>query len=99
MGKRAKPGDVAEVHGPAGRLIYLQYLGAHPKYGDSILVAVRMHETRPEIRVELFRDGYVTFYPFRAALSQGLAQISGISHPPKFRSDCVGLEPCTVDRS
>jgi hypothetical protein len=77
MGKGAKPGDVAEVQGPAGRLIYLQYLGAHPEYGDSILVAVRMHDTRPEISVELFRDGYVTFYPFRAALSHGLAQIVG----------------------
>jgi len=27
MGKRAKPGDVAEVQAPAGRLINLQYWG------------------------------------------------------------------------
>jgi hypothetical protein len=77
MAKRAKPGDVAEVQGLAGRLIYLQYLGVHPKYGDTIVVAVRVRDTRPEVTAELFKDGYVTFYPFRLALGQGLAEIVG----------------------
>ena len=77
MPKRARPGDVAEVQS-SGRRIYLHYLGKHPRLGDSVVVDSTMHVARPEmITAELFRDGYVTFYPLRAAVSQGLAEIVG----------------------
>jgi hypothetical protein len=76
MRGRPKSGDVVEIQGPEG-LLYLGYLGTHREYGDAVMVSPAVHAVRPTIGGDLFRDGYVAFYPLRAAVSCGLALIVG----------------------
>jgi hypothetical protein len=76
MAKRVKPGDVLELNAPDG-WIYVHYLGRHPVYGDAMTVCPTVNSTRAKADQDLFRDGYVTFYPVAAAVRQGLAAIIG----------------------
>jgi hypothetical protein len=76
MAKRLRPGDVLEVRLPEG-LGYLLCVGTHPEYGDAITVSPAVVSQRPSVTVDLFEEGYVTFYPARAALSQGLVMVVG----------------------
>ena len=72
--RRPKVGDVLEVRFTE-RCAYLYYLGRHPEYGDAIRVldcAALASEERLE---DLVSEGYVTFYPVLAAVSQGLAAV------------------------
>jgi hypothetical protein len=76
MAKRPKPGDVLELATPDG-LIYLHYLGKHPEYGDGVAVSPTRQARRVTPSPDLFRAGYVTFYPVLAAVSQGLVTVIG----------------------
>lgn len=76
MPKRLKIGDVLEI-GAASGLVYVQYLGKHPEYGDAIAVCSMEHSRRPVVAPDLFRNGYVIFYPANAAVSQNLARVVG----------------------
>lgn len=76
MARRAKVGDVLEVVVPEGN-IYLHYLGAHPEYGDGVEVCPTKFPGSAPITESLFREGFVVFYPVRAAVGQGLAKVVG----------------------
>jgi hypothetical protein len=76
MAKRARPGDVLEVQLQNGNG-YLQYLGAHPEYGDAIAVCPAILPRRPVVTTSLFDESYVTFYPARTAVAQGLVAVLG----------------------
>lgn len=56
---------------------YVLYMGTHPEYGDAIAVAPVVVSHRPSVSQEFFDEGYVTFYPARAALAQGLVTVVG----------------------
>jgi len=76
MAKRAKAGDVLELVTRDGR-IYVHYLGKHVEYGEGIAVCPTKHTERARVGPELFRTGYVTFYPVSAALARGFAEVIG----------------------
>jgi len=76
MAKCAKPGDVVELSGPDA-VVYLQYLGKHSEYGDAVMVSPIKRASLIEIDGELFRNGYVAFFPVVAAVSKGLASVVG----------------------
>ena len=88
MTKRAKAGDVLELVTRNG-LIYVHYLGKHAEYGDGIAVCPTKYAERPRVGPELFRSGYVTFYPANAAVARGLADVVGhlpsAGLPKRFR--------------
>jgi len=74
--KRARPGDVIEVVTPSG-LAYVQYVGKHPKYGDAIRVLPGFFQEQPrDWSALLAQEGYVTFYPLNAAVSQELVTVA-----------------------
>jgi hypothetical protein len=78
--KRIKPGDVLEV--PVGdRLVYAQFLGRHPQYGDGILLSATALDVRPTLTADLFDTGYVTFYPASVAVARGFAEVVGTLPP------------------
>jgi len=77
MARRAKPGDVLEVTTPDGAAVYLHYLGKHQDYGDGVAVCPTKQAAHVEVSGELFRGGYVTFFPVVAAVTQGLASVVG----------------------
>jgi hypothetical protein len=76
MATRAKAGDVLEWVTRDGR-IYLYYVGKHVEYGDGIAVCPTKYTDRARVAPELFRSGYVTFYPASAAVAQGFAEVIG----------------------
>ena len=76
MAKRAKPGDILQVTTPDG-LIYAHYLGRHPEYGDAIAVCPTKQTAAVPVSAELFRGGYVIFYPAVMSASRGLAAVVG----------------------
>ena len=62
---------------------YVLYMGTHPEYGDAIAVAPVVVSHRPSVSQEFFDEGYVTFYPARAAVVQGLLTVVGsLTAPP-----------------
>ena len=66
-----------EVATSDGAAVYLHYLGKHPDYGDAVTVCPAKKAPNNEVTAELFRGGYVTFFPATAAVSQGLASVRG----------------------
>ncbi len=82
-----KPGDVLELNAPDG-VIYAQYLGMHPVYGDAIAVCPVKHTNPVSVDPALFRAGYVTFYPATVAVARGLATV--VAHLPS-PGLCVAL--------
>jgi hypothetical protein len=65
-----------EVVTPRG-LAYLQYVGKHPKYGDAIRVLPGFFQEQPqEWNALLSQEGYFTFYPVSAAVSQEVVRIA-----------------------
>jgi hypothetical protein len=73
--KRARQGDIIEVKTSRG-LAYAQYCAKHPKYGDAIRVLPGFFHARPkDWRALLSQEGYFTFYPVGAAVSQGLVEL------------------------
>ena len=76
MPKPPKPGDVLALTATEGT-IYVHYLGAHADYGDGIAVCPRAFVAPVPITDSLFDDGYVVFYPIRAAIAAGLAKTVG----------------------
>jgi hypothetical protein len=81
VAKRVKAGDVLEL-ARRDSTAYVQYLGRHSDYGDVILVCPRLQRRRPTMNADLFRDGFVVFYPVSAAVAQGLAQVIGAMPSP-----------------
>jgi hypothetical protein len=80
--KRLTIGDVLAVQA-GDRLAYVQYIGSHPEYGDAILVSPMLHERAVPVTSDLFADGYVTFYPAKAAANQRLVElIDNLPSPP-----------------
>jgi len=78
--KRVRLGDLLEVVTPRG-LAYVQYAGKHPEYGYAIRVLPGFFQTRPQDWTTLAsQQGYFTFYPVSAAVSQGLIAIAA-HHP------------------
>ncbi len=74
--KRARSGDIIEVRTPRG-LAYVQHAGKHPKYGDAIRVLPGFFQARPsDWSTLLAEEGYFTFYPVGAAVSQGVVEIA-----------------------
>jgi hypothetical protein len=76
MARRPTPGDVLELAVPDG-VIYLHYLGKHVEYGDGVVVCLRKQAKRAPVSPDLFREGYVTFYPVIAAVGRGFAAVVG----------------------
>ena len=76
MAKRAKPGDVVRVGAEHGA-VYLHYLGKHPEYGDTVAVCPTWHACECAVSAELFREGYVAFFPVAAAVWRDLAVVVG----------------------
>ncbi|MCI0571579.1 MAG: hypothetical protein L0Y66_12555 [Myxococcaceae bacterium] len=78
---KVKVGDVLEIPTPEG-LAYAQYVGKHPEYGDAIWVVPKVFEKRPGDLRAVFEgeSGYLTFYPVRAAVTQGL--VGGVAPLP-----------------
>lgn len=76
MAKNLSVGDVLEIVAPDG-LVYLQYLGKHPSYGDGVAVCPEKRRSRPALSPSLLDGSYVTFYPAAAAVRQGLADVVG----------------------
>ena len=73
--KRIKVGDILELQTTKG-LTYLQYIGKHQEYGDVILVLPKFYKSRPRELTEVVEDnGYIAFYPARAAVREGLIEI------------------------
>ena len=56
---------------------YIYYLGRHNEYGDTICVlgVVSLPDSEDELEV-LISKGYITFYPVKAAINQGLITIA-----------------------
>jgi hypothetical protein len=78
--KRVRLGDILEVSTPRG-LAYVQYAGKHPEYGHAIRVLPGFFQARPrDWSTLLSQQGYFTFYPVSAAVSQELITIAA-SHP------------------
>src|ERR1700676_1853595 len=75
MAKRPTPGDVLAVDVPDG-VILLQHLGKPELYGDGVLVCPTK-QASAALSADVFSEGYVTFYPVRAAVAQGLATVIG----------------------
>jgi len=83
MPKRIQSGDVLKLATPDG-LLYLHYLGRHPEYGDGVMVCPSKHTGPVAVSADLFRAGYVTFYPAVAAVTQGLAEVVGYLPSPSL---------------
>ena len=83
--KRARQGDIIEVKTPRG-LAYAQYCGKHAKYGDAIRVLPGFFPARPkDWEALLAQEGYFTFYPVGAAVSQGLVEVAASASIPTGR--------------
>ena len=85
--RRSKAGDILRVTVEGGA-VYLQYLGKHPEYGDTIRVLPG--DSLQESPKEFATTGYVAFYPVTASVAQGLVAVVGhrntnLSIPPKLR--------------
>ena len=76
MAKRAKPGDVVMVSTSAGP-VYVHYLGRHRVYGDGVTVCPTKQVGTVLPSLDLFQDGYFTFFPVGVAVARGLASIIG----------------------
>ncbi len=76
MTKRVRPGAVLELSTDDG-FIYIHYVGTHSEYGDAITVRPTSYADRVAPSSDLFREGYFIFYPARAAVTQGLAEVVG----------------------
>lgn len=76
MAKRPKPGDVIIFEVPEG-CVFLQYLGRHAVYGDSVLVCPEFKAKSTEVSSELFSNAYPRFYPLLGSVSRGLSKIVG----------------------
>lgn len=80
--KRARPGDMLEVATPRG-LAYVQYVGKHSEYGDAIRVIPGFFQKQPQDwNALLAQEGYFTFYPVSAAVSQGLVRVAASAAIP-----------------
>jgi len=78
-------GDIIEVKTPRG-LAYAQYCGKHSKYGDAIRVLPGFFPARPKAwDALLVHEGYFTFYPVGAAVSQGLIEVAASASVPAGR--------------
>ena len=66
---------------PRIRLRYLQYLGRHPYYGDTVLVSPKLFTESREPTADAFVGGYIAFYPVRAAVAQDLVSVVGSLSP------------------
>lgn len=62
---------------------YLQYIGKHREYGDTIRVSQSLKEPCVPVTEELFSRGYFAFYPVITALNQGLVEV--VAHVPAPR--------------
>jgi hypothetical protein len=77
--KRARFGDVFEVHTPRG-LAYLQYTSKHPEYSDTVRILPGLFKTRltpDELATLITQEGYFTFYLVSLALKHGLVELIG----------------------
>lgn len=99
MARRLCSGDVLEVEfpkvpspemaWPEGGYGYLTYVGKSQEYGDAVRVRPGILHERPPINEDLFKDGYIIFYPANHALKHKLVTVVGqlapVSIPPVFR--------------
>jgi hypothetical protein len=77
--KKARFGDVFEVHTPRG-LAYFQYTSKHPEYSDTIRILPGLFATRPspdELVALTTQEGYFTFYLVSLAVRHGLVELIG----------------------
>ena len=74
--KRTRLGDLLEVVTPRG-FAYVQYVGKHPEYGDAIRILPGFFQKPPgDWSALLSQEGYFTFYPVSAAVSQELVRVA-----------------------
>lgn len=50
---------------------YVQYVGKHPIYGETILVSPSLYEAKQADVAKIFSAGYFTFYPISHAFREG----------------------------
>jgi hypothetical protein len=80
--KRLLGGEILEV--PVGaRFGYVQYLGEHREYGDTVLVNPALHERQAHFPARFFASGYVAFYPASDSVTQKIAEVVAQSSPPE----------------
>ena len=89
MGRRKlELGSVFEIRTPSG-LGYFQYIGESKVYCELIRVFPETYERRPEPIDSILRspEAFLTFYPIRRALSDGLvALVHHAPVPDRFRA-------------
>lgn len=93
MARRLRPGDILEVALLEGGYGYLQYVGKHSFYGDAVRVRPGGLSRCPPITEELFKEGYITFYPANRAAKEKLVTVVGhlvaVPMPTVFRRSGV----------
>jgi hypothetical protein len=81
MGKiRLVPGDVLRAGSGQGKYAYVQYLGRHPQYGDTIAVHPCIVDAEADVST-LFSNAYVAFYPAASAVNRGFVERAGHVSP------------------
>jgi len=68
----------------ADRFAYLQFIGKHAEYGDTVLVKPGLGEHQADFTEESFSNAYVTFYPATVAVGKGLVEVVSHLPPPNF---------------
>jgi hypothetical protein len=90
--KRPCEGDLIEI-AARNKFYYIQYVGVHPEYGDTIAIVPESYSHSVERPLLLFDNPscYLIFYPVKASLRHKLIRIIG-NGPCRF---CV---PTTLRR-
>jgi hypothetical protein len=77
-----KPGDLLEIKCPRG-FAYVHYIGRDATYGDAVFVYPKVVRNRISNLKSLDdSNAYVTYYPAKAAVKQGLVQIVATGNLP-----------------
>jgi hypothetical protein len=73
-------GDILQLQTSRGHA-YVQFVGKHRSYGDTIAVPPRIFEVPQRPTSVLFEDSYLAFYPASAAIRESLASVVGNDEP------------------
>ena len=76
-------GDILELP-RSERFGYVQFLGRHPDYGDTLFVLPGLFEglALPDVEACLAREGYISWSPVHVAIKRGWARVIG-NLPPR----------------
>ncbi len=91
-----RPGDIIEVRVLKG-YAYLQYVGFHPEYLETVHVMLGIRETRPnDLRSLAGSPGYIAFYEASLSVSLGWTRVvdnwtlpDGVEIPSRIRREAA----------